>query len=277
MASEAQARARSLVVDPVWPPDDTEESIVGVDLHQRTILSSRLGINEAALLAAEPGAQLPWYATDQVLLLGCLRPDGTAYRTMPDVFVFPHPIDPLQGSFSLAQDGPPVLIIEVLSESTYAWDLDLERGKGYSYARAGVQEYLTLDPTYQWLPGGGQGWRLVQGAYQPWERDEAGRWRCESIGVSIGLEGTMVTIHTHAGVAIPLEGQIMATLAHKDAQHASELARKDAQYASELARKDAQYASELARKDAQHAAELARQSAELEELRRQLEELRGGS
>jgi Uma2 family endonuclease len=245
MASEAQAQARSLLIDPVWPPDDTEESIVGVDLHQRTILSTRLGINEAALLVTEPGAAVPWFATDQLLLLGCVRPDGSSYRTMPDVFVFLHPIDPLQGSFSLSQDGAPVLIIEVLSESTYVWDLDLVRGKGYSYAHAGVREYLTLDPTGQWLPEGGRGWRLVDGIYQPWERDAEGRWRCESIGVSIGLAGAAVTVYTHAGVPIPREGQIMATLAHKDA----ELARKD---------------TELARKD-----------TELAELRRQLEELRG--
>jgi Uma2 family endonuclease len=235
-------------MDPAWPPDDTEESIVGVDLHQRTILSTRMGINEAALLATEPGVEVPWYATDQLLLLGCVRRDGSLYRTMPDVFVFPHPIDPLQGSFSLSQDGAPVLIIEVLSESTYESDLDLVRGKGYSYARAGVREYLTLDPTGRWLAEGGRGWRLVQGVYQPWEVDEAGRWRCESIGVSIGLEGAAVTVYTHAGVPIPREGQIMATLARKDAEHAEEIVRKDA--------------------------ELARKDAELEELRRLLEDLR---
>jgi Uma2 family endonuclease len=176
MTSEAQARPQSLLIAPVWPPDDTEESIVGVDLHQRTILSTRMGINEAALLQAEPGAEVPWYATDQLLLLGCVRADGSAYRTMPDVFVFLHPIDPLQESFNLSQDGVPVLIVEVLSESTYKWDLDLMRGKGYSYAHAGVREYLTLDPTYKWLPEGGRGWRLVDGVYQSWEVDAEGRW-----------------------------------------------------------------------------------------------------
>jgi Uma2 family endonuclease len=220
MASEAQARSRSLLVDPVWPPDDTEESIVGVELHQRTILNTRLGINEVARLETTPGATVPWFATDQILLLGCVRPDGTAYRTMPDVFVFAHPIDPLQGSFSLAQDGVPVLIIEVLSESTYEWDLDLERGKGYSYARAGVLEYLTLDPTWHWLPEGGRGWRLVDGVYQPWKVDAAGRWRCESIAVTIGLEGTVARVYTYAGVPIPHEGEIMAELARRDAENA---------------------------------------------------------
>jgi hypothetical protein len=57
--------------------------------------------------------------------------------------------------------------------------------------------------------------------------------------VTIGLEGTVVTVYTHAGVPIPHEGQVMAELARRDA--------------------------ELARKDAENAA-----------LRRQLEELRGG-
>jgi hypothetical protein len=124
----------------------------------------------------------------------------------------------MQGSFNLTQDGAPVLIIEVLSESTYEADLDLVRGKGYSYAQAGVREYLTLDPTGKWLPEGGRGWRLVHGVYQSWAVDAAGRWRCESIGVSIGLEGAAVTVYTHAGVPIPHEGQIMATLARKDAE-----------------------------------------------------------
>jgi hypothetical protein len=61
--------------------------------------------------------------------------------------------------------------------------------------------------------------------YQSWEVDAAGRWRCESIGVSIGLEGAAVTVSTHAGVPLPHEGQIMATLARTEA----ELACKDAE------------------------------------------------
>lgn len=249
MASEAHRRARSLLLDPVWPPDDTEESIVGVDLHQLTILNSRFGINEVAQQEAAAGEPVPWQATDQLLLLGCVRHDGSAYRTMPDVFVFNHPIDRRQGSFSLSEDGAPVLIIEVLSESTYEWDTDLVRGKGYSYAQAGVREYLTLDPTRQWLPEGGRGWRLVDGAYQPWVVDAAGRWHSETIGVGIGLEGSLVTIYTRAGIPVPHEGEMLALLTRKDA--------------------------EMARKEAEHAAELARRDAELEEMRSQLDQLRG--
>jgi hypothetical protein len=264
MASEAQARAGSLLLDPGWPPDDTEESIADCDLHKRTILNIRLGINEVARLEAAPGAEVPWQATHQLPLLGCVRPDGSAYRIMPDMFVFPHPIDPLYEPFTLFGDGAPVLIVEVLSESTHDADLDLMRGKGYSYAQAGVREYLTLDPTGQWLSEGGRGWRLVEGVYQPWLLDAAGCWRCESIAVSIGLEGAVARVYTHAGVPIPHEGQIMAELARKDA----EVAWRDA----ELARKQAEYATELARRDA----EIARMEAEHAELLRQLDELHGG-
>src|SRR5207237_452486 len=84
------------------------------------------------------GQPVPWKALSQITLLGCVRYDGSAYRTIPDVFVYPRPIDPNRGSVALEVDGPPVLIIEVLSESTYDVDLDLKRGKGYSYGRAGV-------------------------------------------------------------------------------------------------------------------------------------------
>jgi hypothetical protein len=34
---------------PIWPPDDTEESVLGTTLHQGTITNARLGLNEEAL------------------------------------------------------------------------------------------------------------------------------------------------------------------------------------------------------------------------------------
>ena len=49
-------------------------------------------------------------------------------------------IDPLRGSYSLEVDGPPSLIVEVLSEASYKSDLNLERGKAYSYRGAGERE-----------------------------------------------------------------------------------------------------------------------------------------
>jgi hypothetical protein len=201
--------------DDAWPPDDTEESVLGIDLHQETITNVRLGVNGAARLSRAPEQPVPWQAETQLLLLGCKRPDGTGFRTLPDVFVFPRPIDPLRGSFSLKVDGPPLLVIEVLSEFTAAVDLDLKAGKGYSYARAGVPEYLTIDPTGDILDEGIRAWRLEDGVYQPWEADGQGRWRSRQISVAITLEGMWVAVYTHDGRRMLREIEVEETLARE--------------------------------------------------------------
>jgi hypothetical protein len=130
-----------------------------------------------------------------------------------------------------------VLIIEVLSESTYEVDIDLVRGKGYSYARAGVQEYLALDPTGAFLPQRGHAWHLVDGVYRPWEPDATGRWQSAESGVAMGLEGPLATVYTPQGKRLLHEGEVEEELARRDET-------------------------------------ITRQAAEIEELRRQLRELR---
>jgi hypothetical protein len=213
MVSETSSLPRRLPPMGGWPPDDTEESVVGTDLHQRTIINLRWGINEIAGTVRTPGQPAPWQALSQTIILGFQRPDGTRYKTLPDVFVYHHAIDPHRGSVALVIDGPPVLIIEVLTESTYDVDLDLERGKGYSYARAGVREYLTLDPTGEFVPERARAWRLEAGIYRPWEPDAAGRWQSEEIAVAIGLEGALATVYTRDGERQLREGEVSGELA----------------------------------------------------------------
>ena len=75
----------------LWPPDDTEESIVGVDRHQLDIFNLRGGTNEEAHRVAA-GGPLPWQAITQIMYLGCRRPDGSAYIVYPDLFVFPRAV-----------------------------------------------------------------------------------------------------------------------------------------------------------------------------------------
>ena len=208
MTSETEVRALSQAHVDAWPPDDTEESVVGTDLHQETITNLRLGITEAAQLCREEGTSPPWKVLSQTMLLGCLRPDGSAYRTLPDIFVYRHPVDRTRPSVALTTDGPPVLILEVLSASTYDSDLDIERGKGFSYAKAGVREYLALDPTATMVPEGGRGWRLAEGGYRPWNRDADDRWSSEEIGVAFGFEGIMATVYTVEGRRIFRAGEV---------------------------------------------------------------------
>ncbi len=213
MVSETHARAHAQPAPEPWPPDDTEESVLGIDLHQTTIHNLRLGINELACVYQLPGQAVPWHAITQLILSGCRRPDGSYVRVLPDLFVYPRPAEPYRGSWAIAVDGPPVLIIEVLSAATQQSDLDLARGKGYSYAHAGVREYLALDPTGEHLPEQGRGWRLVEGAYQPWERDGAGRWQSQAIAAAFAVAGAQVSVYTPDGRRMLREGEVEAELA----------------------------------------------------------------
>jgi Uma2 family endonuclease len=212
---------------PLWPPDDTEESVVGTPWHQYTITNLRWGINEAAASEAAPGQPPPWQALSQTMITGLARPDGSRYTVPPDVFVYLRPMDPYRGSIPLEEDGPPALVVEVAGDATYGSDLDLRAGKGWSYAHAGVREYLVLDPTGVYLAERGRGWRLAGGVYVPWRRDERGRWRSAVIGVALAVEGDLVSVYRRDGERQLREGEVHAALARER----EALARKDAEIA----------------------------------------------
>ena len=205
---ETTARAAAAL----WPPDDTEESVLGTNIHQDTITTVRGGINQAASRAARP-----WRAGGQTNVAGFFRPDGSPYTTLPDVFVYRVPFDRRRATLSLAADGPPALVVEVLSPETYDADLDLERGKGYSYRRGGVAEYLTLDPLGRYLREQGRGWWLAGGAYLPWERDAAGRWASD-LGIAIGFEGVRVIVYDADGREMPDEDHVQGALDEAEAR-----------------------------------------------------------
>jgi hypothetical protein len=168
---------------------------VGVGRHQLDIFALRLGTNEEAGRVAA-GGSLPWQAVTQIMYLGCIRPDGSSFVVYPDMMVFPRAMSRDRGFYSLKRDGAPVLIIEVASDATVESDLDLERGKGWSYAHASVREYLVLDPTRQFIPEEGRGWRLLNDVYVPWEQDTSGRWRSQEIGVAYGVENGLAAVYS---------------------------------------------------------------------------------
>ncbi len=79
MASEVQIETQQRSPVEVWPPDDSEESIVGTDLHQTTIINLRWGINEVARPRQARAQPVPWQALDQILMRGVRRPDDSEY------------------------------------------------------------------------------------------------------------------------------------------------------------------------------------------------------
>ena len=80
-----------------------------------------------------------------------------------------------------------------MSESTHEADIDQARGKGYSYARAGVPEHLTLDPIGQYIAGVAA-WRLVGERCSVWEPGQDGRRHSEQLPVAIALEGAQAVV-----------------------------------------------------------------------------------
>ena len=254
MASTAVSQAQRHTA---WPPDDTEESVVGTDRHQMTIINLRLGINELAHAAVIPGHPLPWHALSQTALHGCKRRNGTAYSTMPDVFVYKKPIDQDRGSVSLENDGPPALIVEVASPSTFAKDLDEQAGKAWSYEQAGVREYIVVDPTGRFVPTLVWARRLSEGRYRTWEPDADGLWWSEEIPIGIGVADGAVMVYDRAGGSLLREGEFLTSVAYARAETAR------AQAEAVRAQTEA----------AQAQAEAAQAQAEAAELRRRLTDL----
>ena len=211
---ERHATVRTAAV-PGWPPDDTEESVLGTNLHQGTIANLRWGLNEVAAGLRPAGGPDPWQALSQTAITGLRRWDGTPYTVLPDVFVHRGPIDDRRPSLALGRDGPPLVVAEVLSPATYESDLDLDYGKGHSYARAGVAEYLLLDPTGEYLPQQVQGWQLEGDVYVPRPPDRAGRWRSAAIGVAVGFDGARVVVYAPDGQRQPREGEVGRELAQQ--------------------------------------------------------------
>jgi Uma2 family endonuclease len=218
-----------------WPPSDTEESVVGTDWHQTTLMNVRWAINGLARAAAGPDEPAPWQASSQILIRGFSRRDLSPYSVMPDVFVYRKPFARERQSLSLLRDGAPVLIVEVVSESSAEVDADPQAGKGWVYAHAGVQEYVVLDPSGLYMDVPLRGWYLADDRYQNTALDAQGVWHSRELPLAIGFPDDQVAVYDRDGRRQLREGEISALLAlHREdlAQYKEDLAQKDAEIAA---------------------------------------------
>jgi Uma2 family endonuclease len=152
------------------------------------------------------------------MILGFMRPNGTAYTVLPDIFVYRKPMDRARTSFSVRRDGPPVLVVEVASESTYESDLNVIAGKGWTYAEGSVQEYLVLDPAGLFVQTPISAWRLVDNVYQKRGLDAEGLWWSEELPIGIGVSDGLVAVYDRLRRRAPREGEVLAELARRDAE-----------------------------------------------------------
>ncbi len=188
-------------------PGDTEESVLGTNPHQQVI---RELINSLEW-AATRGPR--WGVGGQTRIEGFRRSDGSEVPLLPDVFVYPHSWDARRGSLSIASDGPPLLTIEVTSDSTWQGDLNAAAGKVYSYGEAGIQEYVVFDPTGDLLPERVRAWRREDSRFVPWLPDSDGHWHSQQLGVAFGADGLFLRVYTGDGVPVEYDLEARAALA----------------------------------------------------------------
>jgi hypothetical protein len=212
-----------------WPPDDSEESVVGSEFHQLVIDGARDGLSMVS--ATNPTI---WWVQSQIAISGFRRPDGTPYTMLPDVFVHPRPNPhPRSGeTLTFAELGIPLLAIEVLSETTYRQDLDEREGKAWSYADAGVAELLLVDFDQKYMNEPIRALRLSEGRWTPWPLGDEGRWASAALGVSFAFDSPYLRVFDAQGRLMPLPHEAATQLRRNEAEiqkAATQLRRNEAE------------------------------------------------
>jgi len=198
--------------------DDTEEDLVGSDLHQDAITEAHAGI---AAYARERG--LPWYVSKQVMVIAPM-PGRTDWRPSPDVYVAVDVPTGPRSSYNAFAEPFPRFVIEVLSSTSVDRDL---RTKRRMYRVAGAREYLIFDPTGEWLPGPQvRAWRLPAAeADQPipeweeWEPDAARTWHSAVLGLGFRVEGMLLRVTRPDGVLMPTRSELARRVAELEEEN----------------------------------------------------------
>lgn len=189
-----------------WLHDDTEEDVVGADWHQDAIRALTTSLKSLAL-----ERQWPWHVGDQLTLLGP-KPDGTDWRPSPDVSVHPTLGPERRQDLDVVVEGPPSLVIEIASASTWQYDVSLEitrrgkrqAGKRFGYlVLMGIPEYLIFDPRAQFLSSQVQAWRRVGDMIQPWTPQTDGRYHSQELDISFRPDEELLRAFNPEGRAVP--------------------------------------------------------------------------
>ena len=203
--------------------DDTEEDLVGSDLHQRAIRTTH-----QSLELAGPERGLPWHVSMQLVVrMGLVG--SRDWNPSPDVFVHPTAGTEPRTSFDAVAEGVPPLVLEVASPRTWDYDVDV---KEYLYHLAGVREYLVFDPTGELLGSAVRAWHQGPTGWETWRAGEDGRWHCATIGVSFRPEGTLLRVHDAEGAVMPILSELArerAALARQQEALARRIAELEAE------------------------------------------------
>jgi Uma2 family endonuclease len=171
---------------------------------------------------------------------------------VPDVFVVKGIAKHDRRTYKLWEEQvAPCTVFEITSRSTWLEDLG---GKRALYEKLGVREYFVFDPLDEYLSPRLQGFRLVEGYYQPVTLSSSGTLYSEELDLILQPEEAMLRLVN------PASGEVVPTL-----DEAIELALAGIQRAEV----EAQRAEAEAKRADTAEAELDRLRRELERLQRQ--------
>jgi Uma2 family endonuclease len=160
---------------------------------------------------------LPWYVAG-LLPIRYRRPGERRRRQVaPDVMVAFVPQRP-RDSYDLEREGVfPAFVLEVLSQSSVARDVDAKREL---YEALGAQEYVLFAPEAALLSPPLQGHRrAAHGRFEPLRPDAHGRLWSEVLGLWLVAEGGALR-------AVQPDGQVLLTHEESEAARAQEAAAR---------------------------------------------------
>ena len=213
--------------------DDDEETLVGSSSHQGAIVALYEGLGNCGRKRG-----LPWFIGNQLTVLIPREGRKPPLQPSPDILVHPTLAAGHRSSLDVVKDGPPALVIEVVSPAT-ALDRDLNValpiGKPGVYAAAGIPEYLVFDPLAEFLPERVRGWRLSPRGNTPWLPDDRGHWVSDALGVSFAPQGPLLRVYDQDGSLMPLYAEAIDTIVAREREIAArehEIATQDREIAA---------------------------------------------
>jgi Uma2 family endonuclease len=169
----------------------------------------------------KPMAESPTHLLEMLYVIAALRrryraePDVYAIGNMlfyyregdprsvisPDVFVVKGIPDKRRDIFQLWKEKNPCFVMEITSKSTRRADLRLKKDL---YQWMGVEEYILHDPRGEYLDPPLQGYRLVDGRYQPMILSPDGSLVSRTTGLRLLRDGEhLVLIELESGEMLP--------------------------------------------------------------------------
>ena len=194
--------------------DDDEETLVGSSSHQGAIVALYEGLGNCGRKRG-----LPWFVGNQLTVLIPREGRKPPLQPSPDILVHPTLAAGHHSSLDVVKDGPPTLVIEVVSPATALdrdLNVDLPIGKPGVYAAAGIREYLVFDPLAEFLPERVRGWQLSQHGSTPWLADERGHRVSDALGVSFAPQGPLLRVYDQDGSLMPLYAEAIDTIVARE-------------------------------------------------------------